>query len=97
MVEYSEKPHRPRFHIYSDQVRFLLSLNFSVTDIAKFFEVSVRIVHRRIIGFSLSVSNLYSNVTDQELDAVLRDTLIDFPKTGYSKYSWSFESAWNAS
>ena len=36
-------------------------------------------------GFSLSMSNLYSTVTDQELDAVLRDILIDFPKTGYRR------------
>ena len=78
VVEYSGKPSRPRFQIYYDQLRFLQSLNFSVTDIVKFFGVSVRTVHRRMSGFSLSDSNLYSTVTDHELDAVLRDILIDF-------------------
>ena len=90
MVEYSGKSGRPRFQIYSDQLRFLLSLNFSVTDIAKFSGVSDRTVHRRTSGFSLSVSNLYSTVTDQELDAVLRDILDRLSQ------DWSFERAWNA-
>ena len=78
MVEYSGKPSRPRFQIYYDQLRFVLILNFSVTDIVKFFGVSVRTVQRRTSGFSLSESNLYSTVTYHELDAVLRDTPIDF-------------------
>ena len=84
MAEYSGKPVRPRFQIYSDQLRFLLSSNFSVTDTAKFFGVSVRTVYGEWVDFHY-VSNLYSTVTDQELDAVLRDILIDFPKTGYRR------------
>ena len=36
-------------------------------------------------GCSLSVSISYSNVTDKEFDAVLRDILIGFPKTGYRR------------
>ena len=85
MVEYSGKRGRPRFQIYSDQLRFLLILNFFVTDIAKFFAVSLRTVHWRMSGRLLSVSNSYSTVTGQELDAILRDILIDFPKTGYRR------------
>ena len=65
MVEYSWKPCRPRFQVYSEKLRFLLSLKFSVTDIVKFFGVSVCTVHRRKSRRSLCVSNLYS--TDQEL------------------------------
>ena len=94
MVEYSGKPGRPRCQIYSDQLSFLQSLNCSVTDIAKFLGVSVRTVHRRMSGFSLSVSNLYSTVTDHELDAVLRD---QFFQDWIQKDAWSFECAWNAS
>ena len=85
MVEYSGKTGRPRFQIYSDQLRFLLILNFPVTDIAKFFAVNIRTVHRRMSGCLLSVSSSYSTVTGQELDAILRDILIDFPKTGYRR------------
>ena len=58
---------------------------FSATDIAKFFGVMVPTFHKRMSGFSLSVSNFYSTVNDQELDAVLRDILIDFLKTGYKR------------
>ena len=94
MVEYSGKPGRPSSQIHSDQLSFLLSLNFSVTDIAKFLEVSVCIVHRRMSGFWLSVSNLDSTVTDRELDTVLRDQFFqDWIQTD----AWSFECAWNAS
>ena len=85
MVEYSGKTGRPRFQIYSDQLRFLLILNFPVTDIATFFAVNVRTVHRRMSGCLLSVSSSYSTVTGQELDAILRDILIDFPNTGYRR------------
>ena len=85
MVEYSGKRGRPRFQIYFDQLRFLLILNFSVTDIAKIFAVSLRTVHRKMSGCLLSVSNSYSTLTGQELNAILRDILIDFPKTGYRR------------
>ena len=45
--------------------------------------MNVRRVHGRMSGCSLSVFNLNSTVTDQELNAVLRDILIHLPKTGY--------------
>ena len=47
--------------------------------------MSVRTVYKRMSGCSLSVSISYSNVTDKEFDAVLRDILISFPKTGYRR------------
>lgn len=59
---------RPRLDISEDQLTHLLSLNFTCPAIATMLGVSLRTIRRRMLEYGLSVSSLYSTITDAELD-----------------------------
>ncbi|XP_041864795.1 uncharacterized protein LOC121654644 [Melanotaenia boesemani] len=61
----------------------MLQINLSVPCIAKLLGVSVRTVFRRMRDFGLSVSELYSSISDEELDNVVTAIKHDMPAAGY--------------
>lgn len=73
---------RPPFDIPPSQLAHLLEKRFKVPDIAEILQVSVRTVRRRMSAYSLSVSNLYSTLTDQQLDGIVQDIQHHFPTCG---------------
>ena len=58
---------RPRLEIKQQQLEYLLQLGFSCPKIAGVLGVSLSTIRRRMSEFGLSVTSLYSDVTDQEL------------------------------
>ena len=74
---------RPNYVIDSIQLEHMLILNFKVPQIAQLFGVSVRTIRRRMNEIRLHVSDLYSQISDTELDAVVSDIIQYYPNCGY--------------
>ena len=74
---------RPRFRINADQLQFLRSEFNSWTEVAADLGVSRQTVYnrRRELGFSLDFEG-FSNITNDDLDSIVRDELSAFPRTG---------------
>ena len=77
------RPGRPRFAIAEDQLCSLLQVGFSVPHIAHLLGTSVRTIRRRMEEFGLSVTAFYSSISDNDLDAIVNETLTHFPNSGY--------------
>ena len=74
---------RPKFDISKEQLEHLLDLHFSCPKIAYLLGVSLRTVRRRMTEYGLSVSALYSEISDRELDRLVDDIRGSFPNCGY--------------
>jgi hypothetical protein len=73
---------RPQFDIPRNQLAYFLEKRFTVPDIAEILQVSVRTVRRRMTVYNLSVGNLYSTLTDQQLDGIIQGIQHQFPTCG---------------
>lgn len=76
---------RPRFLIPREQMEFLLERCFSIVDIGRLLGVSARTVHRRLTEFGLTVRSMYSDISEQHLDRIVRSILTEFRNTGYRR------------
>ena len=76
---------RPRFDIAYEQLDFLVERRFTVKQMAMLLGVSERTIERRMQEFSISIRASYSNITQDELDSVVRETLSVLPNTGYKR------------
>ena len=74
---------RPRFDVSKEQLSKLLELGFSASTISAMLSVSVRTIGRRMAEYSLSVCATYSDISDDELDTVIRGLIQEFPSSGY--------------
>lgn len=74
---------RPKFDIPSEQLQYLVDNGFKATDIAKMLCISEKTVYRRLAEHGMSVRDSYANLTEQELDDIVKDILHDFPNSGY--------------
>ncbi|KAK7157551.1 hypothetical protein R3I93_008903 [Phoxinus phoxinus] len=63
----------PSYAITQDQLSFLLSCGFTVTQIADILHTSVSTVKRRLRCFNLLQSASYSDISDVDLDEKIRD------------------------
>ena len=61
----------------------LFHIGFSATHITSMVGVSVHTIRRRMDDIGLQVSDLYSTLSDNELDIIINEILIQFPNTGY--------------
>ena len=77
-----ERRGRPSFYIPRHQLAHLLESRFTVPQIANIIKVSVWTVRRRMTEYGFSVHALYSELTDQELEWVVRDIQSQFPTCG---------------
>ena len=75
---------RPKLKVPQEQLQFLLERRFNTPQIASLLGVSQRTVERRLSECNLNISTC-SNLSNQELDAVIRSILTDFPQTGYKR------------
>ena len=55
---------------------------FTIPRISKIVQVSVRTIRRRMTEYDLSVRECYSNLTDEQLDGIVRDIQVHFPTCG---------------
>lgn len=74
---------RPRFAIEREELAEMLQTNLPVHYIAKMMGVSTRTIFRRMKDFGLSISGLYSCISDEELDNIVRTIKEDMPAAGY--------------
>ena len=76
---------RPKYEISEPNLIFLLENRFSVPQIAGMIRVSVSTVRRRMSDLVLSVRALYSDISDTELDEIVRCIHQQHPMCGNSK------------
>ena len=74
---------RPKFDIRKEQIEHLLCLHFTCPKIASLLGVSLRTVRRRMTEYGLSVSGLYSEISNCELDRLVSEIHSSFPNCGY--------------
>ena len=74
---------RPKFDISEEQLQHLLQLQFTCPKIAYLLGVSLSTVRRRMTEYGLSVSALYSEISDVELDRLINEIRGSFPNCGY--------------
>ena len=73
---------RPKLDIKREQLEYLLNMGFKCPKIAEVMGVSLSTIRRRMSEFGLSVTALYSNITDHELDVMVTQIKHDFPNCG---------------
>ena len=73
---------RPRLDIRQEQLEYLLNLGFKCPKIAEVLGVSLSTIRRRMSEFGLSVTALYSSITDHELDVMVSQIKREFPNSG---------------
>ena len=73
---------RPRFLVLEDTLLYLLENRFSVNSIAGMLCVSQSTIRRRMRECGLYVSEMYSDIADDELDAQVLAVKESFPNAG---------------
>lgn len=75
-------PGRPSFYIPREQLVYLLENRFSCPQIAEILGVSLRTVRRRMTEYGLTSRMFYTNISDQQLDEIVREIQHAFPTCG---------------
>ena len=76
---------RPAFQISKDILQMFIDNKFTINSVAKMLQVSESTIKRRLHLYELSISPTYSNLSNEALDAIVKDILDLFPKTGYKR------------
>lgn len=71
---------RPSIKVDRAQLSNLLSMNFTWSEISSIIGVSVKTLQRRAKGWNLT--KFTANLTDSQVDDMLRNVLKDFPASG---------------
>ena len=75
----------PNCKISEEHITLMLNLRFFIPEIAKLLNVSVSTVKRRTAKYRCHQRSVYSTITDDELDTLLRIIISQNPQTGYRK------------
>ncbi len=76
---------RPRYEVNKEQLEFFVERRFTVSEMARLTNVSLRTIERRLSEFGISLRRNYSDICDEDLDNVVRDIIRNFPNTGYKR------------
>lgn len=76
---------RPKFDIPREQVEYMINYDISIPKIALALGVSKSTIKRRIREFGISVRSQEEVLSDNELDALVRDIQREFPNAGYRR------------
>ena len=74
---------RPRYDIQQAQLQFFVRFGFSVSEMAKMLAVSQATVNRRLRDYGISLSTKFCQMSDSELDELMKDVKEHFPRSGY--------------
>lgn len=74
---------RPQYVVCPQQLQSLIEMSLPVSCIAKVLGVSERTVKRRMHNNRLSIMQFYSNLTDEQLDSLVRSVKARTPHGGY--------------
>ena len=84
-VNLSGRPGRPKFDISREQLEYFLFYDLGVQDIANALSVSKSTVQRRFRECGISVSSDMSQLTNDQLDDLVRQIKNHFPNAGYRR------------
>ena len=84
-AEGSGRVGRPRLEITAEQLEYLFGYDLTFRDVAEALGLSESTVKRRAREHGISVRDRRSNMTDHELDEVLRQVKTEFPNAGYRR------------
>ena len=76
---------RPKFEISKDQLEHLVEYELKTPDIAEALGVSVSTIKRRLREFNISSRATLTEISDDDLDSVLRSIHTEFPNAGYRR------------
>jgi hypothetical protein len=76
---------RPKFNIAKEQLEFMLEYKFTIPQIAEMLNVSTSTIARRLHEYGLSTSTLYTRISDQELDGIIREISAENVNCGYKR------------
>ena len=74
---------RPRYNITSEQLEYFIEHGFTAGEIAALLHVGEATVRRRLHEYGLSTSVVFTPLSDEELDEVVKDVKRDFVQSGY--------------
>ncbi|MEQ2231297.1 hypothetical protein ILYODFUR_038069 [Ilyodon furcidens] len=74
---------RPTINIPFESIEIYLLNGFKVQEIAELFGVGHQTIRRRMQSNGLRMSDMYSAMSDQELDAVIAEIHQSHPNTGH--------------
>jgi hypothetical protein len=74
---------RPKISITHAMLRYFFSHGFSASTIAMLLQVSLSTVRRRMSEFGIMARDLYSRISDSELDRVVTSVQHEHPNSGY--------------
>ncbi|KAG5260490.1 hypothetical protein AALO_G00309840 [Alosa alosa] len=72
---------RPAFDISKEQLEYFLDFDFTVPEISRLLDVSVRTIRRRMSDFGLSTGQTYTDITN--LRSIISGYLATTPNSGY--------------
>ncbi|XP_066914919.1 uncharacterized protein [Clytia hemisphaerica] len=75
----------PKYFIPVEVLEYYVENGFKNVDIAKMLHVSLSTIKRRLSENTLNKKDKFSKMTDDELDVVVNEILVDHPNTGYKK------------
>ena len=84
-VNLSGRPGRPKFDISREQREYFLFYDLGVQDIANALSVSKSTVQRRFREYGISVSSAMTQLTNDQVDDLVRQIKNDFPNAGYRR------------
>ena len=74
---------RPKFYIPKEQLEYFIEFGFKASDIAKMLYVSEKTVYRRLEEHGMSMRTTFSQITEPELDDLIKSIVHVFPNSGY--------------
>ena len=74
---------QPKFYIQREHLEFLVEQGFNSPAIAGILGVSLRTIERTHQGYGIRQRSTYSTISNKDLDNILNNISVDFPKTGY--------------
>uniref|UniRef100_A0A7M5X693 Integrase catalytic domain-containing protein n=2 Tax=Clytia hemisphaerica TaxID=252671 RepID=A0A7M5X693_9CNID len=75
----------PKYLIPFEMLEYYVQNGFKATEIAKMLHVSLSTIKRRLSENKLNKKDNFSKLTEEELDTVINEILVDHPNTGYKK------------
>ena len=82
---FSGKRGAPKFNISKELLQYYVENLFTIPDIATMINVSKSTVKRRMKEYNIRKSELYADITNEDLETAVTNVLKAFPNSGYKK------------
>ena len=74
---------RPRYNLPVEQLVYFVEHGFTCIKISELLGISLRTVRRRMSAYGISIRQMYSNLSDNELEVLITEAHESFPNAGY--------------